>query len=165
MTQALNEEAFSQPHWLLLAKGFNLQDWYGRPQHGTAVERPVRFQREAEALSALVHPRVVRYVANGATASGVLYLAMEWLEGLTLTDRLARGPLSIEETRELAVALAEGLAFVHEQGFIHRDLKPSNIFLLGGALERAVLVDFGLARRRRGERDLTVPGAVLGTIG
>ncbi|WBV44893.1 hypothetical protein [Pseudoroseomonas cervicalis] len=39
MTQALNEEAFSQPHWLLLAKGFNLQDWYGRPQHGTAVER------------------------------------------------------------------------------------------------------------------------------
>ncbi|APR79272.1 Adenylate cyclase [Minicystis rosea] len=133
--------------------------------HGTAVERPLRFQREAEALSALAHPRVVRYVANGTTASGIHYLVMEWLEGMTLTERLAHGPLTVDETREIAAALADGLAFVHERGFIHRDLKPSNIFLLGGALDRAVLVDFGLARRRRGERELTVPGAVLGTIG
>jgi tetratricopeptide (TPR) repeat protein len=133
--------------------------------HGRAVERPIRFQREVEAVAALRHPGIVRYVASGATDAGVPWLVMEWLDGVTLGDRLLGGPLSVADTIELAKALAAALAAVHASGYIHRDLKPSNIFLEGAECARAKLIDFGLARRRQKERELTMPGAVLGTIG
>jgi tetratricopeptide (TPR) repeat protein len=133
--------------------------------HGKASERPVRFQREVDALLALQHPGIVRYVANGATAAGVPYLVMEWLDGVTLAERLAAGQLGIEESLEVAAGIAEALAVVHAAGFIHRDLKPSNIFLAGGEASAVKLIDFGLARLERAESDLSRPGTVLGTIG
>ncbi len=133
--------------------------------HGHASERPVRFQREVEALLQLRHPTIVRYVANGTTDQGVPWLAMEWLEGVTLGERLVRGPLGIDESIEVAAGIAEALAAVHGEGYIHRDLKPSNIFLVDGAVSKVVLIDFGLARPSRSRTELTVPGMVLGTIG
>ncbi len=69
-----------------------------------------RFIREAETLSNLRHPGIVRYVAHGATSVGEPYLVMEWLEGAELADRLDRGPLSIEHAAELARCVAESLA-------------------------------------------------------
>jgi tetratricopeptide (TPR) repeat protein len=133
--------------------------------HGHATERPVRFQREVEALLQLHHPTIVRYVANGTTDQGVPWLAMEWLEGMTLGERLVKGPLGIDESIEVGMGIATSLAAVHREGYIHRDLKPSNIFLVDGACSQVKLIDFGLARPSRSRTELTVPGMVLGTIG
>ncbi|WP_437274861.1 protein kinase [Sorangium sp. So ce375] len=124
-----------------------------------------RFAREAESLVALRLPGVVQYVAHGTTGAGRPYLAMEWLEGVTLDQRLARGPLSIAEGVTLAARVATTLGAVHRLGIVHRDLKPSNLMLVGGAVERATLLDFGIARDIGLTRSLTAPGAILGTPG
>ncbi|WP_437313393.1 protein kinase domain-containing protein [Sorangium sp. So ce385] len=124
-----------------------------------------RLLREAEALAALRLPGVVQYVAHGVTGAGRPYLAMEWLDGVTLEERLAGGPLSIAESATLAAHVATTLGAVHRLGVVHRDLKPSNLMLVGGAIERATLLDFGIARDLRLARSLTAPGAILGTPG
>ncbi|WP_437954603.1 protein kinase [Sorangium sp. So ce119] len=124
-----------------------------------------RLSREAEALVTLQLPGVVQYVAHGMTGAGRPYLAMEWLDGVTLEERLAGGPLSIDESVGLAMRVAATLGAVHRLGIVHRDLKPSNLMLVGGAVERATLLDFGLARDLQVTRSLTAPGAILGTPG
>ncbi|WP_437585784.1 protein kinase domain-containing protein [Sorangium sp. So ce1000] len=124
-----------------------------------------RLWREAEALVTLRLPGVVRYVAHGTTGAGRPYLAMEWLDGITLDERLARGPLSVAESVILAARAATTLGAVHQLGVVHRDLKPSNLMLVGGAVERVTLLDFGIARDIRLTRNLTAPGAILGTPG
>src|SRR5262245_59914403 len=90
---------------------------------------------------------------------------MEWLEGEDLKARLARGRLSYSEAAQLGRRVAEGLAVVHGHGLVHRDVKPGNIFLPGGVLSEATLVDFGLVRLELGgaEARVTQTGAVLGT--
>src|SRR5436189_5304609 len=90
-----------------------------------------RFTREATVLSELRHPRIVRYITHGATESGDQYLAMEWLEGHDLEQRLADKPLTTAESVRIVAHAAEALAVAHERGVIHRDIKPSNIFLVG----------------------------------
>ncbi|WP_437572891.1 protein kinase domain-containing protein [Sorangium sp. So ce542] len=124
-----------------------------------------RLSREAEALVTLRLPGVVQYVTHGVTGAGRPYLAMEWLDGVTLEERLAEGPLSIAESVTLAAQVTATLGAVHRLGVVHRDLKPSNLMLVGGAIERAVLLDFGIARDLRLARSLTAPGAILGTPG
>ncbi|XXR64601.1 protein kinase [Sorangium sp. So ce388] len=124
-----------------------------------------RLSQEAEALVTLRLPGVVQYVAHGMTGAGRPYLAMEWLEGVTLEERLAAGPLSIAEAVTLAARVAATLGAVHRLGIVHRDLKPSNLMLVGGAVERATLLDFGIARDLRLDRSLTAPGAIVGTPG
>ncbi|WP_437964093.1 protein kinase [Sorangium sp. So ce260] len=124
-----------------------------------------RLSREAEALVTLRLPGVVQYVAHGMTAAGRPYLAMEWLDGVTLEERLAEGPLSVVESVTLAARVAATLGAVHQLGIVHRDLKPSNLMLAGGGVERATLLDFGIARDIRLARSLTAPGAILGTPG
>ncbi|WP_437477586.1 protein kinase [Sorangium sp. So ce1014] len=124
-----------------------------------------RFAREAEALVTLRLPGVVQYVAHGMTGEGQPYLAMEWLDGITLEERLAEGPLTLAESATLAARVATTLGAVHRLGIVHRDLKPSNVMLVGGAVERATLLDFGIARDLRLTQTLTSPGAVLGTPG
>ncbi|WP_438022417.1 serine/threonine-protein kinase [Sorangium sp. So ce233] len=124
-----------------------------------------RLSREAEALVTLQLPGVVQYVAHGMTGAGRPYLAMEWLDGVTLEERLAGGPLSIEQSVSLAMRVAATLGAVHRLGIVHRDLKPSNLMLVGGAVERATLLDFGLARDLQVTRSLTAPGAIVGTPG
>jgi hypothetical protein len=123
----------------------------------------VRFEREAQLLLDLRHPGLVRYVAHGVAESGNPFLAMEWLDGEDLGQRLARKPLTVDETLALGEHVADALALVHDRQIVHRDLKPSNLFLVGGKVERTKLLDFGLARLLSGP--LTQSGVVLGTLG
>ena len=95
-----------------------------------------RFARESWILSQLSHPHIVRHLSHGETATGELFLVMEWLEGEELTARLTRGPLSQDETMTLLTQLASALAHAHHQGVIHRDLKPSNLYLVNKDLRQ-----------------------------
>ncbi len=124
-----------------------------------------RFAREADLLANLRHPGIVRYVGGGATPGGGPYLAMEWLEGEPLSERLKRAQLTLGESLVLGVRVASALAAIHQRNVVHRDLKPSNIFLRGGAIDDIKLIDFGIAWRPDESRQLTVPGAMLGTPG
>jgi tetratricopeptide (TPR) repeat protein len=130
--------------------------------HGSTADDSDRLGREADALSAVAHPAVVRYVDHGRTDDGELYLAMEWLEGETLAGRLRRGPLELGAALELGARLAEALAAAHARGVVHRDVKPENVILVGGSLDTPKLVDFGLAKVDRA-RSLTLPGVIMGT--
>jgi len=132
----------------------------------TGVSEVGRFLREGKALSELRHPAVVRYIAHGVTPQGDAYLAMEWLEGEDLGDRLNRKSLSIREAVSVVSRAAEGLAFAHSRGLIHRDVKPSNLFLVDGDLKKVKVLDFGIVRQARSEStELTKTGAMLGTPG
>ena len=119
-----------------------------------------RFRREAQALAALAHENVMRVYDYGEDEAGP-YMALEWLPGGTLEDRLKQGPLPPEETHRVAVDMASGLAHLHSRGLIHRDLKPANV--LFDEEGRAKLADFGLARHSAGSGTLTEAGTVLGT--
>ncbi|WP_433926181.1 serine/threonine-protein kinase PknK [Sorangium cellulosum] len=132
------------------------------------LQEAVRFAREAEALEALTalrHPGIVRYIAHGATDTGQPFLAMQWLAGETLTERLARKPLTMSESVALASTVASTLGVIHRAGLVHRDLKPSNLLLVGGAVEAVTLIDFGVVRLGAIDRHLTMPGTMLGTPG
>ncbi len=117
-----------------------------------------RLRRELQIVRGLAHDGIVR-VHDIGEHDGLLYLVMDFLEGETLAARLHRGPLELDEARRVLDQLLAALAAAHAKGIVHRDIKPANIFLAGG---RAVLLDFGLARRP-GDRSLTVAGAVVGT--
>jgi eukaryotic-like serine/threonine-protein kinase len=121
-----------------------------------------RFEQEIEMLAELRHPGIVRYVSRGVAPSGELFLVMEWLEGQTLRDRLGRGPLTASEAVTLATRVAEALGAAHARKIVHRDLAPSNLFLVGGAIDRVKVLDFGIAQRA-GEAALTQGGAIVGT--
>jgi eukaryotic-like serine/threonine-protein kinase len=131
--------------------------------HGTDPHDRARFEREARVLAELEHPGIVRYVAQGLTGGGAPYLAMEWLEGEDVCERLSLSRLSVPETLELGQRVAEALAFAHARGVVHRDIKPSNLFLPGGDIRRVKLLDFGIARMEQGALLLTRAGRVLGT--
>jgi tetratricopeptide (TPR) repeat protein len=122
-----------------------------------------RFMREARLLAGLRHPGVVTYVAHGCTEQGLLYLALEWLEGEDLGQRLRRQPLTVAESLALGRATAEALGAVHGRGIIHRDIKPSNLFLRDGRAEQTTLIDFGIARVG-GASWVTRVGGVVGTL-
>jgi tetratricopeptide (TPR) repeat protein len=122
-----------------------------------------RFAREARLLAELRHPRVVRYVAHGDTAQGEPYLAMEWLEGEDLAERLTRGPLTFNESVDVARHVAEALAAGHARGLVHRDIKPGNLYLPDRDLGRLKVLDFGLAHLS--VQPITRTGAQLGTPG
>ena len=119
---------------------------------GDLASHIARFDRERRVLEKLSHPAIVRYVAHGLTASGEPYLVMEWLDGETLSRRLARGRLTIEDSIKLAARVAEALSAAHARDIVHRDLKPSNIFLVDGRIDRAKVLDFGIARLENGTR-------------
>src|SRR5580704_16507783 len=110
--------------------------------HGSAE----RFLREARALSEVSHPHIVRYVDHGHTEAGEPYLAMEWLDGIDLAQKLAAGPLPIAQALGLTRAIAGALSVAHGHGVVHRDVKPSNLFLVAGEPARVKVLDFGAAR-------------------
>src|SRR5687768_10679494 len=89
--------------------------------------RQARFEREARAVAALSHPNILA-IHDYGSQDGVTYAVMELLEGETLRERLARGPLPWRTAVEVAAAVADGLAAAHAKGVIHRDLKPENLF-------------------------------------
>jgi serine/threonine protein kinase len=119
-----------------------------------------RFRREAQAAAALAHENVMRVFDYGEDEAGP-FMALEWLPGGTLEDRLAHGPLPLDETHRVAAGMAAGLAHLHSRGLVHRDLKPANV--LFDEEGRPKLGDFGLARSTAGAGTLTEAGTVLGT--
>jgi hypothetical protein len=132
-----------------------------------------RFEREARLLASLSHPNIAAIFGLEESA-GARYLVLELIEGETLSTRLARGPLSVDEAVEIGRHIAAGVEAAHESGVVHRDLKPGNIMLTpGGAVK---VLDFGLARGATepgsGAVSLdaltlthpaTAPGVILGT--
>ncbi len=125
------------------------------------VDERDRFEREAKILSALSHPSIVSYIAHG-DEQGQPFLAMEWLEGTSLSARLRKGPLAIEAATELGVRVADALACAHEAGVLHRDVKPANL-ILGEGDTNVRVVDFGVARRTREAKAVTRTGMIVGS--
>jgi serine/threonine-protein kinase len=120
-----------------------------------------RFEHEARAAGEVVHPHLAPVVDSG-TLGGRHYLAMRYVPGGSLADRLAaRGPLPLADVLRLAAEVAAALDALHRCGLVHRDVKPANILFDGGG--SAVLTDFGLAKGRA-YTVLTRPGQVLGTV-
>jgi serine/threonine protein kinase len=106
-----------------------------------------RFLEESKILSELDHPAVVRQLAYGGTGFEDAHIIMEWLDGETLSTRLASGPLTLLDAVTVARRAAEALSAVHRAKIAHRDVKPANLMLSGGSPARAKLIDFGIARR------------------
>lgn len=106
------------------------------------------FRKEASILNHLSHDAIVRYhVFSIDPGIARPYLAMEFVDGPSLADWIeARGPLDPQEARKMLGRIAAGLALAHQAGIIHRDVSPDNIILQGGRVERAKLIDFGIAR-------------------
>ena len=137
-----------------------------------------RFELEARAASVLNHPSIVT-VYDVGESEGVSWIAMEWVEGRTLRQAIAAGPLPLRDVVSIARQVADGLAAAHAKGVVHRDLKPENVMLTGDG--RSKILDFGLARQTLGEAlegpasqvgtltpppsDATREGTILGTVG
>jgi serine/threonine protein kinase/Tol biopolymer transport system component len=126
-----------------------------------------RFEREARVLATLSHPNIAA-IYGFERVNGSPYLVLERVDGETLANRLARGPVPLEEALSIAVQIVSGLEEAHAKGVIHRDLKPSNVMLAPG--RQVKLVDFGLAKTASVERDgdesiepITEIGLVVGT--
>lgn len=141
--------------------------------HSLSVEARQRFEREARTISRLSHPHICSLYDLGSEG-GIDYIVMEYLEGETLADRLAKGALSLDPTLRYAIEIADALEAAHHQGVVHRDLKPGNIMLTRAGVK---LLDFGLARviSANGaesalshvptqDRPLTAEGTILGTL-
>jgi serine/threonine-protein kinase len=107
-------------------------------------ERLARFEREAKTLASLNHPNIAIIHGLERAGDGVLAIVMELVEGPTLADRIAQGPIPVDEALPIAKQIAEALEAAHEQGIIHRDLKPANIKLRPDGIVR--VLDFGLAK-------------------
>ncbi len=110
-------------------------------------ERVARFEREARTLASLNHPNIAQ-IHGLEEADGVKALVMELVEGPTLADRVAQGPIPLDEALPIAKQIAEALEAAHEHGIIHRDLKPANIKLRPDGTVK--LLDFGLAKAIEG---------------
>src|SRR5262245_34417834 len=111
-------------------------------------ERIARFRREAQVLATLNHPHIGA-IHGVEESNGAQVLVLEFVDGLTLADRLRRGPLPVDEAVAIARQLADALGAAHERGIIHRDLKPANIALT--SQDQVKVLDFGLARAMDGK--------------
>lgn len=134
-------------------------------------ERLSRFEQEARAASALNHSHIVSLYDVGRQ-QGLAYIVTELLEGQTLAERIAHGPLPVRKALECAEQAARGLAAAHERGIVHRDIKPANLFLTDDG--QVKILDFGLAKLAEsvagpagldGAAPESTPGIAMGTVG
>ena len=135
-------------------------------------ERLRRFEQEATAAAALNHPNILAVYQMG-NYEGAPYLVAELLEGETLREEMARGPIAVRKVSEYGAQIARGLAAAHEKGIVHRDLKPENLFITRDG--RVKILDFGLAKLTEPQVGSatsaptvgtpTDPGVVMGTAG
>ena len=119
-----------------------------------------RFLAEAAATAQLVHPHIVPVYEVG-DIDGRPFFSMQFIEGETLSERLARGPMDQREAAEMIAKIARAIHFAHGQGVLHRDLKPSNILINRDG--QALITDFGLAKQSKTDVDLTRSGMMVGT--
>lgn len=132
------------------------------PPHVVAAEKDrTRFRREAQAAAGLSHPNIATVFAI-EEAEDQAFIAMEFVDGETLADRIEKGPLKVEDAIDIAIQIAEGLQVAHEQQIVHRDIKPSNIMLTSRG--HVKIMDFGLAKVSQASM-LTQTGSTLGTVG
>ena len=129
-----------------------------------------RFRREARAIAHIKHPAIVQAFDFGALEDGRCYYVMEFLTGAPLSAHIhGRGPLTAEETADIALPLMEGLGAAHEAGFIHRDIKPDNIYIIKTEEGKFFpkIIDFGIAKLKNpdegGDSVVTRIDAVMGT--
>jgi eukaryotic-like serine/threonine-protein kinase len=130
-------------------------------QYTEDAEYVERFRHEARAVAALSHPNIVTVIDRGEQ-DGRQFIVFEYIEGENLKRLIERrGPAPVEQALELAMQVAQGLSFAHQQGLIHRDVKPQNILLNGDG--QAKVTDFGIARSLDVKHGMTQTGTVLGT--
>ena len=120
------------------------------------AERMARFEREAKLLASLNHTNIAA-IYGFEDSSGVHALVMELVEGQTLGERIAKGPIPIDETLPVAKQIAEGLEYAHERGIVHRDLKPANVKITPDGVVK--ILDFGLAKALSGETAAADPSS------
>jgi serine/threonine-protein kinase len=125
-----------------------------------------RFTREARVLASLNHPNISVIHDKFEEVEGTVYLVLEYVPGQTLAERIAKGPLKLEEALSTALQIAEALSAAHEHDVIHRDLKPGNIKITQEG--KVKVLDFGLAKVIGGETTdqqttITEPGRIIGT--
>jgi serine/threonine-protein kinase len=119
-----------------------------------------RFYQEARAAGALNHPNIVT-VYDAGKAGDVVYMAMEYIQGVELRSLLVEGqPMGVAQAVSIAAQVAEGLGYAHAQGVVHRDIKPANIMVVSDGPVK--ITDFGIARMRA-SADLTQTGVMLGS--
>ena len=136
-------------------------------------ERLARFEREAKLLASLNHPNIAA-IHGLEESDGIRFLVLELVEGNTLAERVAKGPLPVEEALEVCHQMAGGMEAAHERGVIHRDLKPANVKVTPEG--KVKILDFGLAKAFEGEtpvtglsqsptltEEMTRAGVILGT--
>ncbi len=126
----------------------------------TGDEEKKRFIHEAQAAAMLDHPNICT-IYEIEEAGEEIFIAMAYVDGQTLGDRIGSDPLPLEEALDIAIQIAEGLCEAHEKGIVHRDIKPANIMITGKS--RVKITDFGLARVA-GATKLTMEGTTLGTV-
>ena len=123
-------------------------------------EAKQRFVQEAKAAAALNHPNI-SIIHEIDEHQGQTFIAMEYIQGRSLKQRLEKGPLGIDEAKDIAMQVAEGLKEAHDKGIVHRDIKPANIMLTEKG--QAKITDFGLAKLSGGV-DLTKAATIMGTV-
>ncbi|PKN43891.1 MAG: hypothetical protein CVU59_13075, partial [Deltaproteobacteria bacterium HGW-Deltaproteobacteria-17] len=139
-----------------------------RPEITASPEAVQRFHQEARTASSIGHRNIVSIEDFGKLGNGVVYLAMEYLDGIPLNRLIAKGPLDNARALGLVVQIAEGLRAAHARDVIHRDMKPENVFILPGegGGELVKILDFGIAKMNAsgaGGANLTRTGAIFGT--
>ena len=113
-------------------------------QFASDPRRVSRFEQEALAASALNHPNICVIHESGITESGRHFIAMEYIQGITLREQLSRGPLTITQALNIAAQVAAALSTAHASHIVHRDIKPENIMLRPDGYVK--VLDFGLAK-------------------